>query len=259
MTGRLYFLPPVSATLRSAELSASTVPLLVEGRLEPVASKKYRSKRGVQQRSFSVIGSVVRNLCEFDRTTVKNIQYSRYSPTEKNRSFVPGGNKKSGAERHFTPYDRIPLWEIAFRCGFIAFRGRNSHSRFGWWHFVLVGAGSPPNFAFCGESTAWIDLGEVYDCARISVNDKDFGTSLGPVFLWEIDNLKPGPNRIVVEVSNVAANRIRDLDQRGVNWKNLRTSILLISTTSLLTLRNGPFRKPEYWGQCLCIQNNKRA
>ncbi|MCE4564328.1 hypothetical protein INQ51_08385 [Maribellus sp. CM-23] len=78
------------------------------------------------------------------------------------------------------------------------------------------------NFDWEGESTAWIDLGKVYDCARISVNDKDFGTSLGPVFLWKIDNLKPGPNRIVVEVSNVATNRIRDLDQRGGSWKKFK-------------------------------------
>ncbi|MCK3684775.1 glycosyl hydrolase [Maribellus sp. YY47] len=73
-----------------------------------------------------------------------------------------------------------------------------------------------------GESSAWVDLGTVYDCARISVNDKDFGTSLGPTYVWEIDNLKKGRNHIVVEVSNVAANRIRDLDKRGVEWKKFK-------------------------------------
>ncbi len=39
-------LPPVSATLRQAELAASTVPLRVGGRVEPVASKKIRWKSG---------------------------------------------------------------------------------------------------------------------------------------------------------------------------------------------------------------------
>ncbi|MFV0592250.1 MAG: glycosyl hydrolase [Draconibacterium sp.] len=73
-----------------------------------------------------------------------------------------------------------------------------------------------------GSSTAWIDLGKVLDCARLVVNDKNFGTLPGPVYTWEIDNLKPGKNQIVIEVTNVAANRIRDLDRRGVNWKKFK-------------------------------------
>ncbi len=39
-------LPPVSASLRTTELAASTVPLLVGGRVEPVASKKTWRKSG---------------------------------------------------------------------------------------------------------------------------------------------------------------------------------------------------------------------
>jgi len=31
--------------------------------------------------------------------------------------------------------------------------------------------------------------------------------------------LRPGTNRLEVEVTNLAANRIRDLDIRGVDWK----------------------------------------
>ncbi len=31
--------------------------------------------------------------------------------------------------------------------------------------------------------------------------------------------LKPGKNKLVLEVTNLAANRIRDLDQRKVEWK----------------------------------------
>jgi hypothetical protein len=34
-----------------------------------------------------------------------------------------------------------------------------------------------------------------------------------------VDNLQNGKNKLVVEVSNIAANRIRDLDKRGVDWK----------------------------------------
>jgi hypothetical protein len=31
--------------------------------------------------------------------------------------------------------------------------------------------------------------------------------------------LQPGVNKLEIEVTNVAANRIRDMDQRGVQWK----------------------------------------
>jgi hypothetical protein len=34
-----------------------------------------------------------------------------------------------------------------------------------------------------------------------------------------VDNLKPTGNVLDVEVTSVAANRIRDLDRRGVKWK----------------------------------------
>ena len=34
------------------------------------------------------------------------------------------------------------------------------------------------------------------------------------------DNLQPGKNQLEVEVTNVAANRIRDLDIRGVEWRH---------------------------------------
>lgn len=70
-----------------------------------------------------------------------------------------------------------------------------------------------------GVSSGLIDLGEVKDCARVKLNGKDFGTLLGPSFKVKVDNLLPGKNLLEVEVTNVAANRIRDLDIRGVNWK----------------------------------------
>jgi hypothetical protein len=68
-------------------------------------------------------------------------------------------------------------------------------------------------------STGLLDLGEVKDCARVKLNGKDFGTHLGPTFKIKVDNLKKGINLLEVDVTNVAANRIRDLDIRGVNWK----------------------------------------
>ena len=64
-----------------------------------------------------------------------------------------------------------------------------------------------------------LDLGDVRQSARVKVNDKDFGTLIMPPFRVVVDNLKPTGNRLEVEVTSVAANRIRDLDRRGVDWK----------------------------------------
>lgn len=75
---------------------------------------------------------------------------------------------------------------------------------------------------FSGEEsseTAVLNLGEVKDCAHVYLNGKDYGTLLGPSFKVVVDNLQKGKNILEVEVTNVAANRIRDLDIRGVDWK----------------------------------------
>lgn len=75
-------------------------------------------------------------------------------------------------------------------------------------------------FTYDGDDRkATLDLGAVYDCARVRMNRRDFGVLLGPGYMVNIDNLKKGKNLLEIEVTNVAANRIRDFDKRGVNWK----------------------------------------
>ncbi len=66
---------------------------------------------------------------------------------------------------------------------------------------------------------ALLNLGTVKDCANVKLNGKDFGILLGPTFKCKVDNLVQGKNMLEVEVTNVAANRIRDMDIRGMNWK----------------------------------------
>ena len=65
----------------------------------------------------------------------------------------------------------------------------------------------------------FLDLGDVRQSAQVRVNGKDYGTLITPPFRVVIDNLKPTGNTLEVEVTSVAANRIRDLDRRGVTWK----------------------------------------
>jgi hypothetical protein len=64
-----------------------------------------------------------------------------------------------------------------------------------------------------------LNLGDVRQSARVKLNGHDYGTLITSPFHVVVDNLKPMGNIIEVEVTSVAANRIRDLDQRGVNWK----------------------------------------
>jgi hypothetical protein len=64
-----------------------------------------------------------------------------------------------------------------------------------------------------------VDLGRVADSARIELNGQPVATLIGPPYQVEIRPLPSQPNRLIVEVTNVAANRIRDLDRRGVRWR----------------------------------------
>jgi hypothetical protein len=67
--------------------------------------------------------------------------------------------------------------------------------------------------------SAILNLGVVKDCARVTLNGKSIGTLLGPTFRIKVDNLIRGKNILQVEVTNVAANRIRDLDINKIEWR----------------------------------------
>jgi hypothetical protein len=64
-----------------------------------------------------------------------------------------------------------------------------------------------------------LDLGKVADSARVELNGKPVATLFAPPYTVVLNDVLPGENKLAVEVTNVAANRIRDLDQRGVKWR----------------------------------------
>jgi glycosyl hydrolase family 106( putative alpha-L-rhamnosidase) len=65
-----------------------------------------------------------------------------------------------------------------------------------------------------------LDLGRVAESARVRLNGRDLGTLIGPPFRLVLDRSQlRASNTLEVAVSNLSANRIRDLDVRGVNWK----------------------------------------
>jgi hypothetical protein len=71
------------------------------------------------------------------------------------------------------------------------------------------------------SATRWhLDLGDVRESARVSVNDRPAGIVVAHPFRIDLgDFLRSGENTLAIEVTNLSANRIRDLDQRGVPWR----------------------------------------
>lgn len=65
-----------------------------------------------------------------------------------------------------------------------------------------------------------LDLGKVCHTARVYLNGQLAGISWCPPRVLDVTPyLKPGSNQLRVEVTNLAANRIADLDRRKVPWK----------------------------------------
>jgi hypothetical protein len=65
-----------------------------------------------------------------------------------------------------------------------------------------------------------LDLGKVCESARVKLNGHQLGALWCAPFRETVGEwLKPGKNTLEVEVTNLAANRIADLDRRRVKWK----------------------------------------
>ena len=71
------------------------------------------------------------------------------------------------------------------------------------------------------RSEHWqLDLGRVAETARIRLNGQNLETLIGPPYRVVLDGSQlRATNTLEVSVTNLSANRIRDLDVRGVPWK----------------------------------------
>jgi hypothetical protein len=68
-----------------------------------------------------------------------------------------------------------------------------------------------------------LDLGDIRESARVRLNGKEITTAWSLPFQVRVGVfLTSGRNVLELEVTNLAANRIRDLDQRKVPWKIMR-------------------------------------
>ena len=80
-----------------------------------------------------------------------------------------------------------------------------------------------------------LDLGDVRETARVTLNGKFVATLWSLPMAVRVGNaLKPRGNVLELEVTNLPANRIRDLDRRRVPWK-------IMDEINLVNLRYRPF------------------
>lgn len=68
-----------------------------------------------------------------------------------------------------------------------------------------------------------IDLGDVRESARVYVNGEFIGCAWSVPFVLNCGKaFKAGDNTIRIDVTNLPANRIADLDRKGVNWRKFK-------------------------------------
>ena len=65
-----------------------------------------------------------------------------------------------------------------------------------------------------------LDLGELHETARVRINGQDAGTVWCGQTLRVGPLLRPGKNTLEVDVADLMANRIADMDRRGEKWRN---------------------------------------
>jgi hypothetical protein len=67
-----------------------------------------------------------------------------------------------------------------------------------------------------------IDLGDVRESARVYINGQFIGCAWSVPFILDCkQSLKAGDNEIRIEVTNLPANRIAELDRQGIQWRKM--------------------------------------
>ena len=68
-----------------------------------------------------------------------------------------------------------------------------------------------------------IDLGDVRESARVYINGKYVGCAWAVPFTLDCKGaLRKGKNTLRIEVTNLPANRIADMDRKGVKWRKMK-------------------------------------
>ena len=67
-----------------------------------------------------------------------------------------------------------------------------------------------------------IELGDVRESARVYINGELIGCAWAVPFVLDCRNLRKGKNELRIEVTNLPANRISELDRKGVQWRKMK-------------------------------------
>ncbi|MHC4573118.1 MAG: glycosyl hydrolase [Planctomycetota bacterium] len=140
------------------------------------------------------------------------------------------GPKWRYLKRSGRPYEIRGTWQVSFIEGGPKLPGGFKTDTLACW--TQLGGDEAKRFAGTAcyrisfdkpvaEADDWVlDLGRVCESARVIVNGRPVGTLWSIPFKLSVGEfLGPGKNVLEVEVTNVSANRIADLDRRKVNWK----------------------------------------
>jgi len=141
-------------------------------------------------------------------------------PAERFDFFTPAG----------TPAVLVGPWQLRFVKGGPSLPAARTVDALGSW--TSLGGDEVKSFAGTatytitfprpsGSASRWqIDLGAVRESARVRLNGRDLATLIGPSYRVFVDqNALSATNTLEVSVTNLSANRIADLDRRGVPWK----------------------------------------
>ena len=67
-----------------------------------------------------------------------------------------------------------------------------------------------------------LDLGDVRESARVYLNGRFLGCAWAVPFVLDCrDALQKGNNELRIEVTNLPANRIADMDRKGIRWRKM--------------------------------------
>jgi hypothetical protein len=153
-------------------------------------------------------------------------------------SWIMKAAQEQGAKRSLwtyldNPSKNIPLrgtWEVSFKEGGPQLPKTNTISTLQPWTSFTDSAAR----SFAGSAVyklsfnlpeikakeVLLQLDQVYESAKVKINGQEAG------IIWSIpyrlrvkDLLKKGNNVIEIEVANLMANRIRDMDKKGLTWR----------------------------------------
>jgi len=125
-------------------------------------------------------------------------------------------------------------WRLEPVCGGPQFPPIRQMTKLSTWSVNADGTECPFSGTMCystafqwekrGECAVELDLGDVRASARVRMNGLEVGFALMPPYRVRVPTsvLRTGENRLEIEVTSTAENRIRWNDRTGVDWKYFR-------------------------------------